>query len=634
MGKKDRAEAAAKAKAKREAREAAKIAGDDIVIVDDGGDDTVASEAKKAAKAAKRAGKKGKKGGLNKKEHVKSKGIEEGMSDRTCTGELAMNPGAKDVKVVSFSLSFHGELLIDDTTLELNYGRRYGLIGRNGSGKSTFLEALALGDLELPSHIDKYLLNAEAEPSDMDALTAVIHAVKQEVARLNALEEELMTTIGPDAEELQDVYEKLDELDETTFETRAAELLWGLGFNKKMMAKPTKDMSGGWRMRVALARALFVKPTLLLMDEPTNHLDLEACVWLEQYLASYPSILLLVSHSQDFLNGVCTNIMHLTPKKKLKVYKGNYQMYCTTKSRADKLQEASFKAEQEEIAAIKKFISSCGTYANAVKQAQSKQKIIDRMVERGLTEEPDNELVIDLHFPACEKLAPPVMAFEMVSFAYDGDAANPLLKGLEFGVDCDSRIVLVGPNGAGKSTLLKLMVRELTETTGSIKRHGHLKIARYNQHSEEILDADMCPIDWMSQEYPGLLSMEDWRGRLGRYGITGNQQTRKIGTMSDGQCTQLVFCWLGHQNPHMLLFDEPTNHLDMESIDALADAINNFPGGMVLVSHDFRLLQATAKSIWVVDDGKVTVWKGDMASYKKSLSDNFKAYDNAAPAAR
>jgi len=292
------------------------------------------------------------------------------------------------------------------------------------------------------------------------------------------------------------------------------------------------------------------------------------------------------------------------------------------------LQAAQYKAEQDEIKHIKKFIASCGTYANAVKQAQSRQKILDKMIERGLVEPVDTEHNVNLHFPACEKLAPPVMAFEMVSFAYNGDAAKPLLNGLEFGVDCDSRIVLVGPNGAGKSTLLKLMVDELEATTGEIKRHGHLKIARYNQHSEEILDPESSPIDWIQSQFPEpKVDVEEWRRRLGRYGITGKQQTRAINTMSDGQCTQLVFCWLGQQNPHMLLFDEPTNHLDMESIDALADAINAFPGGMVLVSHDFRLLQQTAKSIWIVDQGKVTIWGGDIASYKQSLVENFKAFE-------
>jgi ATP-binding cassette subfamily F protein 2 len=250
------------------------------------------------------------------------------------------------------------------------------------------------------------------------------------------------------------------------------------------------------------------------------------------------------------------------------------------------------------------------------------------MIDRGLIEAIDHEFDVKLDFPSCEKLAPPVLAFNMVSFSYSGDKANPLLKELEFGIDMDSRIVLVGPNGAGKSTLLKMIVDELSPTTGDIQRHGHLKVARYNQHSEEILDEEMNPLDWIMQQFPlPKTDPEEWRRRLGRYGVSGKRQVRPIGTLSDGQKTQLVFAWLAQQNPHMLLFDEPTNHLDMESIDSLADAINKFTGGMVLVSHDFRLLEKTAREIWVVEDKRITPWKGDIASYKKHLAKSFKAFE-------
>eukprot|EP00035_Acanthoeca_spectabilis_P020582 m.433630 g.433630 ORF g.433630 m.433630 type:complete len:628 (-) comp17598_c0_seq1:1374-3257(-) len=564
----------------------------------------------------------------------KKAAMEGGVSHRTCTGELAMVEGARDIKVVNFSLSFHGENLIEDTTLELNYGRRYGLIGRNGSGKSTFLEALAFNDLELPPHIDKYLLSTEADPTDNTAMEEVIAFAKAEVARLQEVEEKILTEDGPESALLQPLYERLDELDPDTFEQRAGAILWGLGFNKQMMKRATKDMSGGWRMRVALARALFVAPTLLLMDEPTNHLDLETCVWLEQYLATYPKILLMVSHSQDFLNGTCTNIMHLTGKKKLEVYGGNYASYVKTREEREVNQLKEYEKQQEEIKHIKKFIASCGTFANAVKQAQSRQKILDKMIEKGLIEKPMAEVQVRIRFPNNSHIPPPVCAFKEVSFAYDGDKSNLLLRNMEFGIDMDSRIVLVGPNGAGKSTLQKLMVGELSPTLGTIQKHGKLQIARYNQHSEEILNVKMTPIDWIASEFPvPKVETTEWRKRLGRYGITGKAQTRLIETMSDGQKTQLVFAWLANQNPHLLLFDEPTNHLDMESIDGLADAINAFEGGMVLISHDFRLLQQCAKEIWIVDDGAVTPWKGDIASYKKHLVDNFKEYEHGTAAA-
>lgn len=401
--------------------------------------------------------------------------------------------------------------------------------------------------------------------------------------------------------------------------------MFGLGFKKEMMAKQTKDLSGGWRMRVALARALFVRPTLLLLDEPTNHLDLETCVWLEDCLRDYPKILVIVSHSQDFLNNVCTNIMHLTTKRTLMYYGGNYAQYCQTRHENETNQMKQYAKQQEEIKHIKEFIASCGTYANLVRQAKSRQKILDKMEADGLIEEVEVEHPVSLFFPACDKLAPPVLALKSVGFAYSGNPKDALYTGLDFGIDLDSRIVLVGPNGAGKSTLLKLLVGELQPTSGEINRHSHLRIAKYNQHSAEILDFTLNPIDFMRKEFPDLkMEISDWRGRLGSYGISGKTQTKLIGALSDGQQSSLVFCWLAQKNPHMLLFDEPTNHLDMESIEGLAKAINAFQGGMVLVSHDFRLLELTAKEIYVCDKKTVTRWDGDIASYKTYLKKNMK----------
>lgn len=550
------------------------------------------------------------------------------ISERTCTGELASQANAKDLKFVSFSLSFHGEDLIQDALLELNYGRRYGLLGRNGCGKSTFLKALAARDINIPEHIDTYLLNEEAEPTEKTALETVIEAAKSEVARLEKKEERLMEEEGPESSILQDIYARLEELDPVTFEKRAGELLFGLGFGKAMMAKKTKDMSGGWRMRVALARALFVRPTLLLLDEPTNHLDLETCVWLEQYLAQYDKILVIVSHSQDFLNGVCTNMMHLTAQKKLVYYKGNYATYCKTRKENEVNQMTLYTKQQEEIRHIKEFISSCGTYANLVRQAKSRQKILDKMEDVGLIQMVEEETAISLTFPACGSLPSPILAMQAVGFAYNGNMKDALYTNLEFGLHLDSRIVLVGPNGAGKSTLLKLFCGELTPTCGQIQKNSHLKIARYNQHTSEILKEDEAPIDFMRNQFPEFgLEVPEWRARLGKYGITGKAQTKLIGTMSDGQRTQLVFCWLAQKAPHMLLLDEPTNHLDMESIDALADAINAFEGGMVLVSHDFRLLQQTAKEILICDKKTIVKWPGDIASYKAHLKKSMKSFD-------
>lgn len=537
------------------------------------------------------------------------------------TGQLASQAQARDVKFVNFSLSAYGTNLIQDTTLDLNYGRRYGLIGRNGSGKSTFLNMMGHRELSIPKHIDIYMLREEAEPSDMTAMEMVVDFGKKAVTRLEKEEERIMEEEGPDSPLLLDIYERLDSLDPSTFEKRAGELLFGLGFDQVMVKKATKDMSGGWRMRVALATALFVKPHLLLLDEPTNHLDLGACVWLENYLSTYDRILVLVSHSQDFLNGVCTNIMHLTPKKTLEYYGGNYDTFMKTKLENETNQMKQYHKQQEEIKHMKEFISSCGTYANLVRQAKSRQKILDKMEADGLIQPVDKEHGVNLFFPSCGQLAPPVLAFQEVAFAYSGKMSDALYKNLDFGVDLDSRIVLVGPNGAGKSTLLKLMDGELTPTQGMVQRHGHLRIARYNQHSNEQLDLELTPIEYMRKEFAHLnLEVSEWRSRLGKFGITGKMQSSPMSCMSDGQKSMTVFCWISQQMPHMLLFDEPTNHLDMECIDSLAEAINEFEGGLVLVSHDFRLLQQVAKDIWVCDNKSITKWKGTILDYKKHLA--------------
>lgn len=352
-------------------------------------------------------------------------------------------------------------------------------------------------------------------------------------------------------------------------------------------------------------------------------LDLSACVWLEEYLSRYNKILIIVSHSQDFLDGVCTDTM-VMQQQKLKYWGGNYSVYVRTREEQDVNQLKLYKKQQEEIRHIKQFISSCGTYANLVRQAKSRQKQLDKMEEAGLLEPPYAEPTFKFSFLGCGTLAPPLISFSDVAFSYSGKKEDYLYSGLSFGVDGESRISLVGPNGAGKSTLLNLMVHELHPSEGTVSHKSGLRIGRYHQHSADQLDFEMSPVEYIRSKYPKLHeTLQGYRAEVGRFGITGEAQLSPIGHLSDGLKSRLVFAEIAIRKPHILLLDEPTNALDCTGIDALAEAINAFEGGVVLVSHDFRLLSQVAREIWVVEDG-VKVWSGDILSYKESLRKGLK----------
>jgi len=537
---------------------------------------------------------------------------------RACTGSLAIHPMARDIKIANFSVTFHGAELLVDTKLELSVGQRYGLIGANGSGKSSLLAVLGNREVPIQDHIDIYYLSREIPASDKTALQAVMEADAERL-KLEKLAEELVHMEDDESQEyLMEVYDRLDELGADTAEAKASHILKGLGFDKKMQEKKCKDFSGGWRMRIALARALFIKPHLLLLDEPTNHLDLEACVWLEEEFKSYKQILVIISHSQDFMNGVCTQIMHLD-KQRLQYYGGNYDTFVRTRAELLENQEKKYQWEQDQIAHMKNYIARFGHgSAKLARQAQSKEKTLAKMVAEGLTEKVTTERSHSFYFYSCGTIPPPVIMVQNVSFRYN-ESTPYIYKNLEFGLDLDSRLALVGPNGAGKSTLLKLIYGDLVPTEGMVRRNNHLKFGRYHQHLHELLEMDLSPLDYMMKQFPEVKERDEMRRIIGRYGITGKAQTAQMKQLSDGQKCRVVFAWLAWQTPHLLLLDEPTNHLDMETIDALGDAINNFEGGVVLVSHDFRLINQVAEVIWICENQTVTKWEGDILTYKDHL---------------
>ena len=544
-------------------------------------------------------------------------------TSRAVTGVLASEPGARDLKFQSFSVMVGGNPLVQDCDLELNFGCRYGLIGQNGCGKSNVLNAIAQRDIPLPDHVDMYHLHEEAPATEQTGVEAVIAHLVEESERLEAISAQIIEDYGADDDRLEAIFERLDELDPQGQEPVARKIMSGLGFRDDLvpMDRKTKHMSGGWRMRVSLAKALFAAPSLLLLDEPTNHLDLEACVWLEDHLATYSKCLFVVSHSQDFLNAVCTHTVWLS-KNVLSYYGGNYDTFCRVVAEEERVQVRHWKKQEADMLKLSEFVR-VNKANGAAASATSKGRVLDKLKAEAVDKPIVREPTLVFQFKECEKLAPPVLPFDNVSFSYSGEEKDYLYAKLNIGVDYDSRIALVGPNGCGKSTLLKLMSGELNPTEGQIKPHPHLKLGLYHQHSADVLDNDVAPLHFIRSLYPPAvlnIKEEAWRSYLANFGFSTQQQMSPIGMLSDGLKSRLLFAIMAKRDPGVLLLDEPTNHLDIDAVDGLATAINAYQGGVVLVSHDFRLIDQVAKEIWVCEDKSVKRFEGTIHDYKRILS--------------
>jgi len=637
-----------------------------------------AKEAKKAAAAAKREAKKAEKAAGGGKKAKGKKGDDgdgdEDISEqlaglstsgepaltaeqervansRAVTGVLASHAASMNVKFDSFTLSIGGNQLVNECSVELNQGCRYGLIGDNGSGKSNVLASVAQRDLPLPEHVDVYHLHEEAPPTDQTGVEAVVAHVAEEVERLEALSARIIEESGPEDERLEPISDRLAELDPTGAEPRARKILSGLGFADHLvpMDRKTKHMSGGWRMRVSLAKALFAAPSLLLLDEPTNHLDLEAVLWLEERLRRWGDrTLVVVSHDRTFLDEVCTDILAVAHRK-LQQYAGDFSTYEAVARQQRNRQQRMYDEQQAKKQEMQRFVDKHthkGTSlvkddANA-RQAKKVAKQMERIGAMGHDgkkwklsydgaqtelEAPEAEgagFTFTFPSPGGRELSGAAGTLQMVDVGFQyGHGSRRLFSGLSFSLDTKSRVVLVGPNGAGKSTLMKLVCGGLGPTEGEVRRPPHFRVATFTQHHVEQLDLTLCAVEYLlgiGRARDPAITPDEVRKRIGRFGLSGSLQTQTMGLLSGGQRSRVAFCVATWDCPHLLLLDEPTNHLDVETVDALVEAVRLFDGGIVAVSHDQHFLQAIDAELWLVTgDGEpgAARFRGDFADYKK-----------------
>ena len=563
--------------------------------------------------------------------------------DKACVLRNQGAGGSRDISLENLVVSNGGEPLIEDASLLLAHGRRYGLLGRNGSGKSTLLRSIASRQVAglganvqvlhgALSHSQSVTHSPPPGPDSPRRLTAP-RAVEQEVtgddtsvlqsvleadaerSALLAEENKLLNDPAGGGARLTAVYARLNEIDAYSAEARAAAILSGLSFDAEAQRRPTKSFSGGWRMRVALARALFIVPDLLLLDEPTNHLDLSAVIWLENTLINWPNTLLVVSHARDFLNNVCTDIVQLSGRK-LTAWRGNYDAFEAQRMERLRCSEKRAEAETRKKKHMQAFLDKFGALLRQrAKLVQNRMARLEAHVDRvGVFDDPE----FCFKFPEPTDVNPPIISFDDVTFAYPG-SARTIFRGVSFGFDLNSRVALVGPNGVGKTTLLNLMNGTLAPVSGHVGRNQKVRIASFAQHHVDDLDMTLTPFGYLQGVYSGAPA-QDLRNHLGAFGISGTLAVQTIFTLSGGQKSRVALAKITWGQPHILMLDEPSNHLDIESVDALIQGLSMFKGGVLLVSHDEHLITQAVDDIWFVSDsGAVLPFKGTFREYKQTL---------------
>lgn len=515
------------------------------------------------------------------------------------------------LSITDLSIRLAGRLLIDQSSVQITPGSRVGMVGRNGTGKSTLFKvirgelAAEHGTVSLPPRWRVGSLAQEA-PNGPESLISVV--LKADLERDALLTEAESAT---DPHQIAEIQTRLVDIDAHSAPSRAAAILSGLGFSAADQLRPCAEFSGGWRMRVALAATLFAAPDLLLLDEPTNYLDLEGTLWLEDHLAHYPRTVIVISHDRDLLESSVDQILHLD-RSKLTLYKGTYSSFEEQRAMREMLDAKAVKRQEAERARLQAFVDRFKAKASKARQAQSRVKMLERLkpITALVTQD-----VREISFPAPEKiLSPPIIAADNVVVGYD--PTTPVLNRVTLRVDNDDRIALLGSNGNGKSTLVKLLAGRLAPFSGKVTRADKLSIAYFAQHQLDELNEDASTYDHV-RKLMGEAPEAKVRARAGAIGFSGKAADTKVGKLSGGEKARLLLGLATFFGPNMIILDEPTNHLDIDSRAALAEAINEFPGAVIMVSHDRYLIESCADQLWIVADRTVTNYDGDLDEYRR-----------------
>jgi ATP-binding cassette subfamily F protein 3 len=517
------------------------------------------------------------------------------------------------LSITEISIRLAGRLLIDHSSAQIVPGARVGLVGRNGTGKSTLFKAIRgelpieSGTITLPPRWRVGSLAQEA-PNGPESLIEVV--LKADLERDALLRE---ADSAHDPHRIAEIQTRLVDIDAHSAPARAAAILSGLGFSAADQARPCSEFSGGWRMRVALAATLFAAPDLLLLDEPTNYLDLEGTLWLEDHLAHYPRTVIVISHDRDLLETSVDQILHLD-RGKLTLYKGSYSSFEEQRSVREMLGAKHAKRQEAERERLQAFVNRFKAKASKARQAQSRVKMLERMKPVAALVTQD---VREIVFPPPEKmLSPPIIAVDNASVGYD--PKQPVLNRVSLRIDNDDRIALLGANGNGKSTLVKLLASRLAPFSGTVTRADKLSIAYFAQHQLDELSEDGSAYSHVRKLMPDAPEAKV-RGRAGAIGFSGKAADTPVKNLSGGEKARLLLGLATFFGPNMIILDEPTNHLDIDSRAALAEAINDFPGAVIMVSHDRYLIEACADRLWVVADHAVTNFDGDLDDYQRMV---------------